>query len=162
VQSTDRPGQGGGFDRGLSYTSRTLQNYKTPAEFDVVVALQAAWLSDGEVHLHGRAADCPACSRPSVDEPDCPSPLTYRATHRSAGTTGPSPSPRPVEGAYSVSIQWRYVRIASEVTLRDWSPDPTFVWDGTVPGLASVPTSAEVAALARSTQLLTWRDRPPP
>jgi hypothetical protein len=53
-------------------------------------------------------------------------------------------------GTPPYQYQWRYVRIASEVTLRDWSSDPNFVWDGTVPGLASVPASAEVAELARS------------
>jgi len=54
-------------------------------------------------------------------------------------------------GTPPYQYQWRYVsRIGSEVVLRDWVPDPNFVWNGTVPGLSSVPASADVAVLARS------------
>jgi hypothetical protein len=49
-------------------------------------------------------------------------------------------------GTPPYQYQWRY---GNNVVLRDWGPDPKFVWDGSVPGATSVPGSADVTVLAR-------------
>jgi len=50
-------------------------------------------------------------------------------------------------GTPPYQYQWRY---GNNVVLRDWSHDPGFVWDGTVPGATSPPGTADVTVLARS------------